>query len=52
LVDRVDERQDAVTTVDELVAMTLAYSRRAQRRIKQLAGPIPEFGFNWIRAAG
>ena len=46
LVYRVDERQQAVAAVNVPVAMALADSRRVQRRVKELVGLVPEFGFH------
>ncbi len=52
LVDRVDERQDAVAAVDEPVAVPLVDARRAQRSLEQLVGLVPELALDGIRAGG
>ena len=52
LVNRVDEGQDAVTPVDEPVAMALVDACLAQRRFEQLVGLVPQLALDGIRAAG
>lgn len=44
----VDEREEAIATVDELVALARVDSRSAQRRVEQLVEHGPEFGFHRI----
>jgi hypothetical protein len=51
LVYRVDERQETVATVNVPVAMALADSCRAQRRVEQLVRLVPQLGLHGIRAA-
>src|SRR6266567_5315782 len=52
LVNRVNKGQDAVTPVDELVAMARADAGQAQRRLEQLVGLVPQFALDGIGPAG
>jgi hypothetical protein len=52
LVDRADQRQEAVSPVNEPVVMALVDARPAQRHFEQLVGLVPELALDGIGAAG
>jgi hypothetical protein len=52
LVDRMNERQDAVTPVDERVVVAAVDARLAQCRLEQLVRLVPELALDGVRAAG
>jgi hypothetical protein len=51
LVIGVDKREDAIAPIDEPVAVTAVYSRRAQCRVEKLVELVAKLGLNEIRAA-
>jgi hypothetical protein len=52
LVDRMNEREDAVSPVNEPVVVALVDARPAQRHLEQLVGLIPELALDGIGTAG